>query len=191
MANKKKKEYVPKSDYEKAKEKYGLTYKQYAFANHYITSGNGLKSARNAGYKGSDNTVSTMACTNLKLASVKQYIDDTRHYLNQKTATKPTKPNNNINNNCNGESNDINIHNLGICGNDFNDTIGGVEKIIQCYWDIVQNTPTDAVRRAALADLSKIYGVFAPQKMEIETNQSISLELENARKRLEKTQHED
>ena len=57
--------FKPQSEYEKVKAKYGLTYKQYVFCNNYIKSGNGLQSARLAGYRGNQNTLGTMANENL------------------------------------------------------------------------------------------------------------------------------
>ncbi len=180
--------FKPQSEYEKVKAKYGLTYKQYVFANNYIKSGNGLQSARLAGYRGNQNTLGTMANENLHKPAIIKYIDDMRLYLNNKPHTIDTVSSNTDSNNTNGV-NDVK-HTITISeidNNTSNDTTNGINAIIQRYWDLVNYSPQDAVKRAALADLCKIYGGFAPQKMEIETNQSISLELENARKRLAKS----
>lgn len=186
--------FKPQSEYEKVKQKYGLTYKQYVFCNNYIKSGNGLQSARLAGYRGNSNTLCTMANENLHKPAIIKYIDDMRLYLNNKSINN-TSINNPIDDNNNSiESSNIDkpIITVGqIDNNTSNDTINGISAIIQRYWDLVNNSEQDAVRRAALADLCKIYGGFAPQKMEIETNQSISLELENARKRLAKSSTND
>lgn len=183
--------FKPQSEYEKVKAKYGLTYKQYVFANNYIKSGNGLQSARLAGYRGNQNTLGTMANENLHKPAIIKYIDDMRLYLNNKPHTIDTVSSNTDSNNANGinDGNDIK-HTITISeidNNTSNDTTNGINAIIQRYWDLVNYSPQDAVKRAALADLCKIYGGFAPQKMEIETNQSISMELENARKRLAKS----
>ena len=180
--------FKPQSEYEKVKAKYGLTYKQYVFANNYIKSGNGLQSARLAGYRGNQNTLGTMANENLHKPAIIKYIDDMRLYLNNKPHTIDTVSSNTDSNNANG-INDVK-HTITISeidNNTSNDTTNGINAIIQRYWDLVNYSPQDAVKRAALADLCKIYGGFAPQKMEIETNQSISMELENARKRLAKS----
>lgn len=180
--------FKPQSEYEKVKAKYGLTYKQYVFANNYIKSGNGLQSARLAGYRGNQNTLGTMANENLHKPAIIKYIDDMRLYLNNKPHTIDTVSSNTDSNNANGV-NDVKhaITISEIDNNTSNDTTNGINAIIQRYWDLVNYSPQDAVKRAALADLCKIYGGFAPQKMEIETNQSISMELENARKRLAKS----
>lgn len=180
--------FKPQSEYEKVKAKYGLTYKQYVFCNNYIKSGNGLQSARLAGYRGNQNTLGTMANENLHKPAIIKYIDDMRLYLNNKPHSIDTVSSNTDSNNTNGV-NDVK-HTITISeidNNTSNDTTNGINAIIQRYWDLVNYSPQDAVKRAALADLCKIYGGFAPQKMEIETNQSISLELENARKRLAKS----
>ena len=180
--------FKPQSEYEKVKAKYGLTYKQYVFCNNYIKSGNGLQSARLAGYRGNQNTLGTMANENLHKPAIIKYIDDMRLYLNNKPHTIDTVSSNTDSNNANG-INDVK-HTITISeidNNTSNDTTNGINAIIQRYWDLVNYSPQDAVKRAALADLCKIYGGFAPQKMEIETNQSISMELENARKRLAKS----
>ena len=180
--------FKPQSEYEKVKAKYGLTYKQYVFGNNYIKSGNGLQSARLAGYRGNQNTLGTMANENLHKPAIIKYIDDMRLYLNNKPHTIDTVSSNTDSNNANGV-NDVKhaITISEIDNNTSNDTTNGINAIIQRYWDLVNYSPQDAVKRAALADLCKIYGGFAPQKMEIETNQSISMELENARKRLAKS----
>lgn len=176
--------FKPQSEYEKVKAKYGLTYKQYVFCNNYIKSGNGLQSARLAGYRGNQNTLGTMANENLHKPAIIKYIDDMRLYLNNKPHTI-TNSVDDANNTSDTDKHTITVGE--ICNNTSNDTTNGINAIIQRYWDLVNYSPQDAVKRAALADLCKIYGGFAPQKMEIETNQSISLELENARKRLAKS----
>ena len=176
--------FKPQSEYEKVKAKYGLTYKQYVFANNYIKSGNGLQSARLAGYRGNQNTLGTMANENLHKPAIIKYIDDMRLYLNNKPHSI-TNSVDDVNNPSDTDKHTITVSE--ICNNTSNDTTNGINAIIQRYWDLVNYSPQDAVKRAALADLCKIYGGFAPQKMEIETNQSISLELENARKRLAKS----
>lgn len=184
--------FKPQSEYEKVKAKYGLTYKQYVFCNNYIKSGNGLQSARLAGYRGNQNTLGTMANENLHKPAIVKYIDDVRLHLNN----KPHSIDNNApgNDDVDNNSNNVNKHTITISeidNNTSNDTTNGINAIVQRYWDLVNYSPQDAVKRAALADLCKIYGGFAPQKMEIETNQSISLELENARKRLAKSSTND
>ena len=177
--------FKPQSEYEKVKAKYGLTYKQYVFANNYIKSGNGLQSARLAGYRGNQNTLGTMANENLHKPAIIKYIDDMRLYLNNKPHSIDKVSDGNNTNGVNDVKHTITISEID--NNTSNDTTNGINAIIQRYWDLVNYSPQDAVKRAALADLCKIYGGFAPQKMEIETNQSISMELENARKRLAKS----
>lgn len=185
--------FKPQSEYEKVKAKYGLTYKQYVFANNYIKSGNGLQSARLAGYRGNQNTLGTMANENLHKPAIIKYIDDVRLHLNNRPhSITPGNVNNGIDD-VNNPNTD-NKHTITVSeidNNTSNDTTNGINAIIERYWDLVNYSPQDAVKRAALADLCKIYGGFAPQKMEIETNQSISMELENARKRLAKSSTND
>jgi hypothetical protein len=172
--------FTPQSEYEKVKAKYGLTFKQYVFANNYIKSGNGLQSARLAGYKGNQNTLGVMANENLHKEAIIKYIDDVRLNLNSKPSVIPDNntPGTDVN------TNQPNITVADISNNGINSTTRAITEIIDRYWDLVNNSPQDNVRRAALSDLAKIYGGFAPQKLEVQTMNSISDEMEKARKRL-------
>ena len=54
-----------------------LTHKQQLFVDHYIENGgNGTAAAREAGYKGSDNTLKSIAQENLTKPDIKTAIDD-------------------------------------------------------------------------------------------------------------------
>ena len=168
--------FKPQSEFEKVKAKYGLTFKQYLFANNYIKTGNGLQSARLAGYKGNQNTLGVMANENLHKGAIVKYIDDVRLNLNSRSTVD--------NNTAGTDIQQPNITIKDINNNGINSTTRAITKIVGRYWDLVNNSSNDNVRRAALSDLAKIYGGFAPQKMEIETTTSISNEMEKARKRL-------
>ena len=61
--------YGAKTNYMKAKEKFGLTYRQYIFANEYFTSKNGALSAEKAGYSGSRKELAVTGVKNLKVSA--------------------------------------------------------------------------------------------------------------------------
>lgn len=51
-----------------------LTPKQKAFAEHYLECGNKTEAARRAGYKGNDNTLSSIGVENLRKPAIADYI---------------------------------------------------------------------------------------------------------------------
>lgn len=148
------KTYNAKSDYMRAKEKYNLTYRQYLFCRAYIVSSNGAKSAQEAGYKGNLRQLAVTANQNLKKTNIIQYID----------AEKSKKEHN---------SDALRDKNSKF----------GMSEVIELYIDLAQNCDNPSVRRAALSDLTKIFGGFAPQQIDVNQNINISSQLQAARQR--------
>ncbi len=54
---------------------YNFTDKQIAFCNAYLKTLNGTEAARQANYKGNDNTISTVASENLRKPNIAAYIE--------------------------------------------------------------------------------------------------------------------
>ena len=148
------KTYNAKSDYMRAKEKYNLTYRQYLFCRSYIVSSNGTKSAQEAGYKGNLRQLAVTANQNLKKANIVQYIDD----------EKSRKE-----------------HNSDVLRDEKSKF--GMAEVIDLYIDLAQHCDNPSVRRAALSDLTKIFGGFAPQQIDVNQNVNISMQLQAARQR--------
>ena len=148
------KKYNAKSEYMRAKEKYNLTYKQYLFCNAYIVSSNGAKSAQEAGYKGNLRQLSVLANQNLKKSNIVQYIDEKKAQNELKVASLKDK-----------------------------NSKFGMAEVIELYIDLAQNCDNPSVRRAALSDLTKIFGGFAPQQIDVNQNINISSQLQAARQR--------
>ena len=59
----------------------------------------------------------------------------------------------------------------------------GMAEVIELYIDLAQNCDNPSVRRAALSDLTKIFGGFAPQQIDVNQNINISSQLQAARQR--------
>ena len=143
------------SDYEKVKKEYKLTYKQYQFANYYITSNNGVLSARKAGYNGNNNSLKVTASSTLKKDNVQRYIKDKRLTITN--------------------HNDENL----VKNSNF-----GMNEVIQKYIELINNCENPSVVRAALSDLTKIYGGFKPTEIDVKQTIDYSLVLQSARQRL-------
>ena len=146
--------YGAKTNYMKAKEKFGLTYRQYIFANEYFTSKNGALSAEKAGYSGSRKELAVTGVKNLKVDKICKYLE----YLEQEktridAVSQPS-------------------------GEKF-----GMPEIIELYIDLAKNCDNPSVKRAALSDLTKIFGGFAPQQIDVNQNINISSQLQAARQR--------
>ena len=148
------KTYNAKSDYMRAKEKYNLTYRQYLFCRSYIVSSTGTKSAQEAGYKGNLRQLAVTANQNLKKANIVQYIDDEKSRKEHNSDVLRDKK-----------------------------SKFGMAEVIDLYIDLAQNCDNPSVRRAALSDLTKIFGGFAPQQIDVNQNINISSQLQAARQR--------
>ena len=148
------KKYGAKTNYMKAKEKYGLTYRQFLFCNEYFISNNGAQSAEKAGYTGTRKNLAITAIQNLKKPRIIQYLE----YLEQEKARidAVSQPS----------------------GEKF-----GMPEIIELYIDLAKNCDNPSVKRAALSDLTKIFGGFAPQQIDVNQNVNISMQLQAARQR--------
>lgn len=141
------------SEYERARQQYGLTRKQYDFCKIYVACGNGTQAVIDAGYQTSKNQARIIASTNLTKENIKNYIEQ----LIKEKEKRAEK----------------NKANSGF----------GMNDIISMYIDLVNTTNNDSVKRAALSDLTRIYGGFAPDKLDVSANIDISNVLEQARRR--------
>ena len=56
-------------------------------------------------------------------------------------------------------------------------------EVFDMYVDLAQSTENDSVKRAALADMTKILGGFAPKEVNITQDINISNQLQEARQR--------
>ncbi len=54
----------------------GLTELQLAFADNWLLTRNGTEAARKAGYAGDDNQLAVQASTNLRIAKIREYLND-------------------------------------------------------------------------------------------------------------------
>lgn len=138
---------------ERAKKVYGLTYKKYLFCKYYHETQNATRAAEMAGYKGTSRTA--LGVKGSKLLDEKGVSDYLTH-LESIHEAKMAK---------NG------IYSL------------SMTEVFDMYVDLAQSTENDSVKRAALADMTKILGGFAPKEVNITQDINISNQLQEARQR--------
>lgn len=142
------------TEFERVRQMFGVTFKQYSFCRNYIISGNGTKAAEAAGYAGTYKTLNVKGCVLLKQEKVQKCLK----WLEQRAKDRA-----------------IRIDKNKIRGID-------MDYVMERYIDLIENCENPVVKRAALSDVTKILGGFAPTKAEI-THVSISSALQEARQR--------